>query len=111
MTFVVTFRFRGKTEVQEFRLASSLKLDGKGALILYDKNRGIMENLMLSELSDFSIEASAARQPAALVDGARSTPTASHKKNAATSYRTPPRGILRFQQKTSTLSPVPHPRS
>jgi hypothetical protein len=63
MTFVVTFRFRGKTEVQERRLASSLKIDGKGALILYDKNRGIMDNLMLGELSDFSIEAYAARQP------------------------------------------------
>ena len=32
MTFVVTFRFRGKTEVQERRLASSLKLDGNGGL-------------------------------------------------------------------------------
>jgi predicted ribosome quality control (RQC) complex YloA/Tae2 family protein len=55
MTFVVTFQFRGKREVHK-RLASSLKIDGQGALILYDKNRGILENLTISELSDLSIE-------------------------------------------------------
>jgi len=55
MTFVVTFRFRGKSEVQK-RMASSMKIDGRGTLILYDKNRGITENLTLAELRDLSIE-------------------------------------------------------
>src|SRR5262249_33658741 len=36
--------------------ASSVKLDGKGRLILYDKNRAITESLALAELSDVSIE-------------------------------------------------------
>ncbi len=55
MTFVVTFRFRGKSEVQK-RMASSMKIDGRGTLILYDKNRDITENLTLAELRDLSIE-------------------------------------------------------
>jgi hypothetical protein len=54
MTFVVTFRFRGKSEVQK-RVVSSIEIDGKGALILYDKD-GITENLTLAELRDVSIE-------------------------------------------------------
>ena len=54
MTFVVTFRFRGKSEVQK-RVVRSIKIDGKGALILYDKD-GITENLTLAELRDVSIE-------------------------------------------------------
>jgi hypothetical protein len=49
MTLVVTFRFRSESEVHK-RLASSLKIDGQGALILYDKNRGILENLTISEI-------------------------------------------------------------
>src|SRR5258708_21087094 len=55
VTFVVTFRFRGKSEVQK-RVVRSIKIDGKGALILYDKDRGITENLTLAELRDLSIE-------------------------------------------------------
>ena len=55
MTLVVTFRLRGKSEVQK-RVVSSMKIDGKGALILYDKDRGITENLTLAELRDLSIE-------------------------------------------------------
>jgi hypothetical protein len=55
MTLVVTFRFRGESEIHK-RLASSLKIDGRGALILYDKNRGILENLTIGALSDLSIE-------------------------------------------------------
>jgi hypothetical protein len=55
MTLEVTFRLRGKNEVHK-RRASSLKIDGKGALILYDKDRGIIENLTLAELSHLSIE-------------------------------------------------------
>ena len=55
MTLVVTFRFRDQSEVQK-RMANSMKIDGKGTLILYDKNRGIIENLTLAELSDISIE-------------------------------------------------------
>jgi hypothetical protein len=55
MTLAVTFQFRGKNEVQK-RVVSSMKIDGKGALILYDKYRGITENLTLAELKDFSIE-------------------------------------------------------
>jgi hypothetical protein len=55
MTFVVTFRFRGKGEVQK-RVVSGLKIDGKGALILYDKDLGITESLTLAELRDLSIE-------------------------------------------------------
>jgi hypothetical protein len=55
MTLVVTFRLRGKNETQK-RRASSIKIDGKGALILYDKDRSIIENLTLAELSDLFIE-------------------------------------------------------
>jgi hypothetical protein len=55
MTLVVTFRLRGKNEVHT-RRASSMKIDGKGALILYDKDRRIIENLTLAELSHLSIE-------------------------------------------------------
>jgi hypothetical protein len=55
MTFVVTFRFRGMSEVQK-RVVSGMKIDGKGAMILYDKDRGITENLTLAELRDLSIE-------------------------------------------------------
>jgi hypothetical protein len=55
MTFVVTFRLRGESEVQK-RQASSMKIDGKGSLILYDKDRGVVENLTLAELDDLSIE-------------------------------------------------------
>ena len=54
MTFVLTFRFRGKSEVQK-RMASSMKVDGKGSLILYDKNRGVIETLTIGELSDLFI--------------------------------------------------------
>jgi len=60
MTFAVTFRFRGKSEVQK-RVVSSMKIDGKGAMILYDKYRGIAENLTLAELTDLSIESVCAR--------------------------------------------------
>jgi hypothetical protein len=49
------FAVRSESEVHK-RLASSLKIDGQGALILYDKNRGILENVTISELSDLSIE-------------------------------------------------------
>jgi hypothetical protein len=52
--FVVTFRFRGKSEVQK-RVVRSIRIDGKGALILDDKD-GITENLTLAELRDVSIE-------------------------------------------------------
>jgi hypothetical protein len=55
MTLVVTFRFRGKSEVQK-RVVSGIKIDGKGALILHDKDRGITENLTFAELRDLSIE-------------------------------------------------------
>jgi hypothetical protein len=55
MTFVVTFRFRDKSEVHK-RVVTSIKIDGKGALILYDKDRRITENLTLAELRDVSIE-------------------------------------------------------
>ena len=55
MTFIVTFRFRGKSAVEK-RRASSMKIDGKGSLILYDKDRTIIENLTLADLNDFSIE-------------------------------------------------------
>jgi hypothetical protein len=55
MRFVVTFRFHGNIEVHK-RMASSMKIDGKGSLILYDKNLGVIENLILAELSDLSIE-------------------------------------------------------
>ena len=55
MPLTVTFRLRGKNEVQK-RVVSSMKIDGKGALILYDKYRGITENLTLAELRDLSIE-------------------------------------------------------
>ena len=55
VTFVVTFRFRGKSEVQK-RVVRSIKIDGKGTLILYDKDGGITENLTLAELRDLSIE-------------------------------------------------------
>jgi hypothetical protein len=51
----VTFQFRSKNEVHK-RMASSMKIDGKGSLILYDKNLGVIENLILAELSDLSIE-------------------------------------------------------
>jgi len=54
MTFVVTFRFRSKSEVHK-RMASSTKIDGKGSLILYDKNRGVIETLTIGELSDLFI--------------------------------------------------------
>jgi hypothetical protein len=53
MTFVVTFRFRGKSEVQK-RVVSGMKIDGNGTLILYDL--GITESLTLAELRDLSIE-------------------------------------------------------
>lgn len=55
MTFSVIFRFRGKSEVQR-RKANSMKFDGKGALILYDKDRAILASLTLAELSELSIE-------------------------------------------------------
>jgi hypothetical protein len=55
MTLVVTFRLRGKNETHK-RRASSMKIDGKGALVLYDKDRSIIENLTLAELSDLFIE-------------------------------------------------------
>jgi hypothetical protein len=55
MTLVVTFRLHGKNETQK-RRASSIKIDGKGALILYDKDRNIVENLTIAELSDLFIE-------------------------------------------------------
>jgi hypothetical protein len=55
MMFLVTFRFHGNIEVHK-RMASSMKIDGKGSLILYDKNRSIIENLTLGELSDLSVE-------------------------------------------------------
>ena len=53
MTFVVTFRFRGKSEVQK-RVVSGMKIDGNGTLILYDL--GITESLTLAELRDLSID-------------------------------------------------------
>ena len=43
------------SEVQK-RVVSGMKIDGKGAMILYDKDRGITENLTLAELRDLSIE-------------------------------------------------------
>lgn len=55
MTFLVTFRLRGKSEVQR-RKANSMKFDGKGALILYDKDRALLASLTLAELSELSIE-------------------------------------------------------
>ena len=55
MTLVVTYRFRGKSAVQK-RIVSSIKIDGKGHLILYDKDRRIMENLTVAQLRDISIE-------------------------------------------------------
>ena len=55
MTFIVTLRFQAKREIHE-RSAASMKIDGKGNLILYDKGRRIIENLTLAELSDLSIE-------------------------------------------------------
>lgn len=55
MTLLVTFRFRGKSEVQK-RMVSSIKIDGKGHLILYDKDRRIIENLTVAKLRDISIE-------------------------------------------------------
>ena len=61
MTLVVTFRFRGKSEVQK-RIASSIKIDGKGHLILYDKDRRIIENLTVAGLRDISIESVRSRQ-------------------------------------------------
>jgi len=55
VTLVVTFRFRGKSEVQK-RVVSSITIDGRGHLILYDKDRCIIENLKGAELTDVSIE-------------------------------------------------------
>ena len=55
MAFIVTFRFRGKSEYRKCR-ASSMKIDGKGSLVLYDEGRTIIEKLTLADLSDFSIE-------------------------------------------------------
>ena len=46
MTLVVTFQFRGTNEVHK-RMASCIKIDGKGSLILYDKNRA-SENIWRS---------------------------------------------------------------
>ena len=60
MTFAVTFRFRGKSEVQK-RVVSGMKIDGKGAMILYGQYRGITENLTLAELRDVSIESVGSR--------------------------------------------------
>jgi hypothetical protein len=60
MTFVVTFQLRGKNEVHKRRV-SSMKIDGKGALILYDKDRSIIENLTLAEVTQLSIEAERGR--------------------------------------------------
>jgi hypothetical protein len=61
MTFVVTFQLRGKNEVQK-RVVSNMKIDGKGALILYDQYRGITENLTLAELRDLTIESEFTRE-------------------------------------------------
>ena len=52
---VVTFRFRGKSEIQK-HMVSGIKIDGKGHLILYDNDRRIIENLTVAELRDISIE-------------------------------------------------------
>ncbi len=55
MTLAVTFQFRGKSEVHK-RVVSSMKIDGEGSLILYDKHRDIIDNLTIAELRDLSIE-------------------------------------------------------
>jgi hypothetical protein len=55
MTLSVTFQFRGRSEIHK-RLVSSMKIDGEGSLILYDKDRRISENLTIAELKDLSIE-------------------------------------------------------
>jgi hypothetical protein len=48
------------SEVQK-RVVSGMKIDGKGAMILYGQYRGITENLTLAELRDVSIESVGSR--------------------------------------------------
>jgi hypothetical protein len=55
MTFVVAFRFRGQREIHK-GLASSLKIDGKGCLVLYDQYRSVTDHLALDDLRDLSIK-------------------------------------------------------
>jgi len=55
MNLVVTFRFDGMSEVQKC-MVSSIKIDGKGHLILYGKDRRMIEKLTVAELRDIGIE-------------------------------------------------------
>jgi len=61
---IVTFRLQSQSEVHE-RMASSIKIDGKGQLILYDKDHDALEYLTPTQMTGLSIEAVRTRDQSA----------------------------------------------